>query len=156
MNRVIKTACVAFVVCAAVYGTQAQDQPETRVGVPNGPGREQREWIESQKVAFITDRLELTPAESEKFWPLYKQYWAQELSLAHAKRKLYDRMAETTDAVAAEADVAALVALERQRAELIERYAKVFAAALPWPKVSRFFVEQENFKGYLLRNHVRK
>lgn len=120
-------------------------------------GRERREWIESQKVAFLTDRLALTPAESEKFWPLYKQYWAEELALAHERRMLFGRMSDgSLTAVVAESDLASLVSLERKRAALIERYGKIFATALPWPKVARFFVEQENFKGYLLRNHVRK
>ncbi len=30
--------------------------------------------IEALKVAFISKELELTPAEAEKFWPVYNQY----------------------------------------------------------------------------------
>lgn len=147
----MKTFFVALVLGALVLGASAQGD------MSKMKGRERREWIESQKVAFITDRLQLTPAESEKFWPLYKQYWAEELALAHEKRKLFARMSDASlTAVVAEADLALLVDLERKRAELIERYGKVFAGALPWQKAVRFFVEQENFKGYLLRNHVRK
>ena len=38
------------------------------------PGREmpvQKEKIEAHKIAFLTDQLQLTPAEAEKFWPVY-------------------------------------------------------------------------------------
>ena len=35
---------------------------------------EQREKIEAQKVAFITDQLQLTPEEAQKFWPVYNQF----------------------------------------------------------------------------------
>ncbi|MCC5935805.1 MAG: Spy/CpxP family protein refolding chaperone [Lunatimonas sp.] len=33
-----------------------------------------REKLEAARVAFITNRLSLTPDQAEKFWPLYNQY----------------------------------------------------------------------------------
>ncbi len=30
--------------------------------------------IESARIALITERLKLTPAQAEKFWPLYREY----------------------------------------------------------------------------------
>ncbi|MEX2593188.1 MAG: hypothetical protein WD426_10455 [Anditalea sp.] len=33
-----------------------------------------KEKLESAKVAFISKRLDLTPKEAEKFWPLYNQH----------------------------------------------------------------------------------
>jgi hypothetical protein len=30
--------------------------------------------IESARIALITERLELTPEQAEKFWPLYREY----------------------------------------------------------------------------------
>lgn len=35
---------------------------------------ERKEKIENLKIAFITKELNLTPAESEKFWPIYNSY----------------------------------------------------------------------------------
>lgn len=32
------------------------------------------EKIQALKVAFITQKLNLTPAEAQKFWPVYNQY----------------------------------------------------------------------------------
>ena len=40
----------------------------------NGP---QHERINAQKIAFITDKLQLTPEEAQKFWPVYNQFNAQ-------------------------------------------------------------------------------
>ena len=37
----------------------------------NGNGKEK---IQALKVAFITQKLRLTAAEAEKFWPVYNQY----------------------------------------------------------------------------------
>jgi len=33
-----------------------------------------RERIEAAKIALITERLQLTPAQAEKFWPIYNEY----------------------------------------------------------------------------------
>lgn len=35
---------------------------------------ENKEKIKAHKVAYITDKLDLTPAEAEKFWPLYNEH----------------------------------------------------------------------------------
>lgn len=40
-----------------------------------GQGREaMRERIKAQKVAFITERLDLTPTEAQQFWPIYNEF----------------------------------------------------------------------------------
>lgn len=35
---------------------------------------ERQEKIQALKIAYITQKLKLTPAEAEKFWPVYNQY----------------------------------------------------------------------------------
>lgn len=157
MNNTMNRFFMALALGVLVLSVSAQPPKGEGPDFGQMRGKERREWVEAQKVAFITDRLELTPTESEKFWPLYRQYWAEELALAHEKRRLFARMSDgSLTAVVAESDLASLVGMERKRAALMERYGKIFAGVLPWQKVARFFVEQENFKGYLLRNHVRK
>lgn len=36
-----------------------------------------RDKIEAARVAYITDQLQLTPAEAEKFWPIYREFAQQ-------------------------------------------------------------------------------
>ncbi len=36
--------------------------------------KETRERIEAQRVAFITQKLSLTPGEAAKFWPIYNEH----------------------------------------------------------------------------------
>jgi hypothetical protein len=40
---------------------------------PGGPGG-RKEELEALRIAFISKQLELTPAEAEKFWPVYNSY----------------------------------------------------------------------------------
>ena len=39
-----------------------------------GQSKEALEKIESARIALITERLNLSPEEAEKFWPLYREY----------------------------------------------------------------------------------
>ena len=40
---------------------------------PRPMTKQQRERLESFRIQFITKKLDLTPAEAEKFWPLYNE-----------------------------------------------------------------------------------
>ena len=42
-----------------------------------GMGQTDSEKLTAYKIAFFTQRLNLTPAEAEKFWPLYNDYSAR-------------------------------------------------------------------------------
>lgn len=56
-----KYLLIILAICGSFSFTKAQD----------GNGREK---IQALKVAFITQKLHLTAAEAEKFWPVYNQY----------------------------------------------------------------------------------
>ena len=38
---------------------------------------ENKEKLKAHKIAYITERLQLTPAEAEKFWPVYNELEAK-------------------------------------------------------------------------------
>lgn len=84
-----KTLCL-FVFAIAFFVAQAQEQPmngQNRPTMRNRQGmemppppppqrqmtKEQRERLELFSIQFITKKLNLTPAEAEKFWPLYNE-----------------------------------------------------------------------------------
>jgi hypothetical protein len=39
---------------------------------------QQKDRIESMRIAFISSKLELSPAQAEKFWPMYNEYHANQ------------------------------------------------------------------------------
>ncbi|MCI0750766.1 MAG: hypothetical protein L0Y35_02920 [Flammeovirgaceae bacterium] len=41
--------------------------------IPKGDGKA-REKIQAARIAYITEKLGLTPAEAEKFWPVYREF----------------------------------------------------------------------------------
>lgn len=42
--------------------------------VANAQSQQTLEKLEAAKIALITERLELTPEDAEKFWPIYNEY----------------------------------------------------------------------------------
>lgn len=53
-----------WIIACLFIGFQAMAQPSP----------EQHQRVRSMKIAFLTDRIGLTPDEAQKFWPLYKQF----------------------------------------------------------------------------------
>ena len=62
----------------------AQD-PDPEENQPLDPKVEQR--INAARVAYITERLGLTPEEAEKFWPIYREYAQKRKDLRHQFRE---------------------------------------------------------------------
>lgn len=50
---------------------------------------DKHERIKALKVSFITEKLELSSAEAEKFWPVYNKYDAQIHDLRHKEKQLF-------------------------------------------------------------------
>jgi membrane-associated HD superfamily phosphohydrolase len=81
-----KILCL-FIFTLSVFMAQAQERPmngQNRPAMRNRQGKEmapaqkqmtkeQRERLELFSIQFITKKLNLTPAEAEKFWPLYNE-----------------------------------------------------------------------------------
>lgn len=66
MNK--KNILILFLMVSRLAGL-AQEAP-----AENMPDPRSREKIRAAHAAYITERLALTPAEAEKFWPVYREY----------------------------------------------------------------------------------
>lgn len=53
-------------------------------------GRIDREQLEAAKIAFITTRLDLTPSQAEKFWPIFNEFSNQRESTLKIMAALSD------------------------------------------------------------------
>ena len=90
MKRIIYS--ISFVMIAV---TLAHSQNPDRVRQEH-----MAERIEAQKVAFITNKLELSAEESAAFWPLYNEYQAKEREIRDKMKPGEKRIEDMTDAEA--------------------------------------------------------
>ena len=59
--------------------------------------KENREKIEAEKVAFITDKLDLTVKEAQDFWPIYNEYQKKREEVFIEKRKLHKNLTKNLE-----------------------------------------------------------
>ncbi|MBP7821774.1 MAG: hypothetical protein KA010_02545 [Saprospiraceae bacterium] len=126
-------------------GLYAQQPP------PNPKANKQRkaDKIESLRIAFITDKLELTPEESQRFWPLYREYSDKQHALKKEGRMSMKDLDNMSDS---EAERMAENHLEIQRKSdiLKEEYYKKFKMVLPIKKVIKLQQAEREFKQMLM------
>lgn len=73
----MKRFLLFFVVLILAIATNAQQNRLPRPPRPpmdHGPRGENKEKIEMYKIQFITEKLALTKAEAEQFWPVYESH----------------------------------------------------------------------------------
>ena len=98
--------------------------------------------IEANKKALVAVNLELEDAEAEAFWPVYDRY---EGELSSVNRRFAALIEDYTASFGSMSDEKAkqlvedFLAIERERAELREKYLEPFSEALPGRKVARFY-----------------
>lgn len=116
-----------------------------------GPGREK---IKALKVAMITEKLNLTPDEAEKFWPVYNKHDEAMDDLRHKERKYFGKRSEDVTNIS-EADATKLLAefdmVNEQRYKLGSNFVKELKKILPNKKIVLLFKAEEEFKRKLLQ-----
>lgn len=113
-----------------------------------------KEALEAMKVAFITQKLGLTPEEAQVFWPIYNQY-ETELDALRKKRK--DEKVSAMDDVSKVNDkelekvVDGEIIFRQQELDIIKKYHAQFKKILPIKKVAMLYKAQEDYKKELLK-----
>jgi len=69
---------IALLTTSVVYA-----QPGPPPGPPPG-GEKRKEKVEALKRSYYSEKLELTPSEAEKFWPIYNEFKKKEDELRKA------------------------------------------------------------------------
>ncbi len=96
----------------------------------------------ADKVAIVTEAMRLSPAEGEKFWPVYREYDSEVIKLNDKRIAIFTeyatKFATMTDAEAA-AIAESVFAWEASRTELRKTYFKKFAKATSAMTAAKFF-----------------
>jgi len=112
-----------------------------------------KDMIEAQKVAFITQQIELTPKESQTFWPVYNEYKEKSRELIKANRQqmmAYTKLVNPTEKQAEEI-VDAQIIHEQKMLDLKKTYHIQFKALLPATKLIKLYKSEKDFNKFLLK-----
>ncbi|QPH39223.1 hypothetical protein IZT61_19570 [Pedobacter endophyticus] len=117
--------------------------------------RPKGEEIESLKIAYFTQKLDLSPEEAKIFWPIYNNMQSEQSALRKERMQKMISFRKVTEIDnLSDAQVQSLITSEfdlRQRDLNIEKkyYAKL-KSSLPIKVVGKFYRAQEAFKRELL------
>lgn len=113
------------------------------------------ERIEAEKIAFITKSLDLSPAEAERFFPIYNQYRTEFAKLRQEKhsgrtnpRTNLQSQSLRPNSFNPNRDV---LAFDAKELELKKSYRKRFTDVVGAARASQFFEVEEEFRNYLMR-----
>jgi hypothetical protein len=114
------------------------------------------EKFKAKKVAFITEAINLTPAEAEKFWPVYNEYEQKRYSIMQEHHDLENSLKEKIEDLADEKYIELskkLASFPKIEGEILLKYNDKFLKILPPKKVVQLYVAEMEFKGFLLREY---
>jgi len=125
-------------------------QPASRPLDP--PKTEKREEIESYRIAFLTQKLSLTPEEAQRFWPVFNQFTAEMKTVKAnrvSKRDMKNDIQNQSDKDF-EKLVHGEIAIRQQELDVVKKYHTQFKQVLPIKKVAILYRAEDEFKKELL------
>lgn len=137
MNKIVTIALILFTLLG--YGQRGN-----------------REKIKSLKVAFITERLELTSKEAQQFWPIYNKFEDKRQLLRKKERiEIRDKMREVSTLSETESTnlLDKLISFKEEAEKLDASYVKEIKTVLSAKQALLLLSSEEEFKRELLKRY---
>lgn len=106
------------------------------------------ERVQALRIAFFTEKLQLTPEESQNFWPLYNEYQDKEKAIRESHRS--EKSLELMSDAEAEKLIENHFAMEEQLLNLKRDYYQRLKSVLPVRKLAVLSRIERQFKERLL------
>jgi hypothetical protein len=111
--------------------------------------RQWQERIESEKIAFLTNEMSLTPKEAQTFWPIYNQAQKEQREAIEASMKAFGELDKAIRDGKTGKEINTLLekytrAIDSQ--DVSSRYLKEYLKILPAEKVAKLFLGEERFR----------
>lgn len=119
-------------------------------------GDDWKKKMQSEKIAFLTTELDITPEEAQVFWPVYNQVEDERDKAMHEVFKAFKALNQAIEEGKSEKEISSLLdkytkALDNQKNVdngRAEKYKKVLSSE----KVARLLIGEEKFR----RQHIRR
>ena len=137
---------ILFTVCSFSSYAQPTDKDK----------QEDFELYKSKRVSFMTEKLQLTSQEAQKFWPIYNEFDRMR-GECHQKRRDLERDAKDNYDKLSESDFkrmnSEIVALYQKESDLVKRYNDKFLLVLPARKVILIGPSENEFRFKMIREY---
>lgn len=130
---------ILMVLILAVPTMEAQDKK-----------KDWKDRWKAEKIAYITDAMELTSAEAEKFWPVYNKCECEKKKSFKTVIDAYKALEEALQAGKNDDEINNLLNkyLEVQNSgkDIDSKYVSEYRKILPSKKVAKLYIAEESFR----------
>jgi cobalamin biosynthesis Mg chelatase CobN len=144
------TLCSALMLTAAV--SIAAQAPPAPPAAPADNMNLVREKLRADKKLLVAQNMQMTEAEAAAFWPVYDAFQADLAKLSDNAVTLvtyYGNNYRSMSDTAATRMLDQFIAIERDRAALLQSYRPKFGAVLPPLKVARYYQIENKIRAIL-------
>lgn len=140
----MKNLIYTFVISALMLTGAAQAQAQ---------GKCDGDWkakMMSEKIAFLTVELNITPEEAQAFWPVYNKVEKERDEARHEVFSAHKVMSTALEEGKSEKELSALldsyVAAKVRQDEVDNGAAETYKSVLPVEKVAKLYVAEEKYR----------
>lgn len=139
----------------AIFIAIAAFSSATLYAQPNANQDNWKKKMMSERVAFFTVELDLTPEEAQAFWPVYNQIDKERDEANEEVFKTYIELEQAIKAKKPEKEISELLdqhidAVERQ-GEINSKADQKYRKVLPVAKVAKLYISEEEFRRQYIR-----
>lgn len=112
----------------------------------------QKQWkdrLQSEKIAFLTNEMSLTPQEAQVFWPIYNQAQREQAEATEASFKAFAALDNAIRTGKSEKEISDLLAkytLSLEQRDNSAKYLKEYQKVLSSEKVAKLYIGEEKFR----------
>lgn len=143
MKHFATTLLLAALMVIPTFAEATEASPECQ------RGKEWKDKIKAEKIAFFTSELQLTPHEAEVFWPIYNQMTQERDKYHHQARQDMKALNAAIEQNAGESQVKQLLEKYIQSADKCDnmrnRVYEEVSKVLPASKTAKLFIAEEKF-----------
>jgi hypothetical protein len=120
--------------------------PATTLAQQGGSDDQIKDRIRAAEIAYLSQKLDLSPEEAQKFWPLYNKY-TKEVEILIAERRQHNTSPKTSSQPADQKELG----YERRMLDIKTHYSQEFQKVLPAAKAGNVFKSEREFRNQLIR-----
>ncbi|GIV27675.1 MAG: hypothetical protein KatS3mg027_1489 [Bacteroidia bacterium] len=107
--------------------------------------------VDQARANYIAQKLQLTEAESQKFWPLYNEYVDKLKQIRKERRKLFSQFQYSLNPADAEEFTKKYIQLENAESLIKQEYIQKFRQVIGVIKTAHFIKAEEEFRLELVK-----
>lgn len=141
MEKITKLFLIISMALAFTWSAQGQEK---------GKKNDWQDRIKAEKIAYLTDAMDLTSAEAEKFWPVYNRAEAETRACWKLVMEAYRALEASIESGKDDKEIKDLLDKyldAREKGDGIERkYTTEYRKILSNDKIARLYIGEENFR----------